>query len=590
MIGFKTDSLDANPSPQAILHDASDGKWLRYTNPQHIVVARRIEEVLPALDSIEHIVNQEGLMAIGFLAYEAALAFDPALSVIADGKFPLLWFGLFREPDRLEKLLVHAPSSPPSFNWQISLTQNEYRNKIEKIHEYIRNGDTYQVNFTYRMRTTTALEPLDIFTHLMAIQETSYSAFIDTGEWAILSASPELFFKLDGDYIESKPMKGTSARGLWFDDDCRKAEILQASEKERAENLMIVDMVRNDIGRIADTGSVKVPALFAVERYPTVLQMTSTVCGKTKASLRQIFQALFPPASVTGAPKRRSMQIISQLESSPRRIYTGAIGWIAPNRKAQFSVAIRTLLLHRNSVEYCVGSGIVWDSERNREWEECAIKARVLHTQIPEFDLIETMLWSPDKGYSLLEYHLLRMEHSAAYFGFKINISQIRNRLNRIASMLPVFSHSVRLLLSRGGAVNVKTSPLLPAQLTFSDITIAKNPIDSSNVFLYHKTTNRKIYEEALGSSPRFDDVILFNENGEITETTIANIAIEIDGKLYTPPVNCGLLGGTYRARLIQQRKIVEKPIKLDELRHGTNVYLMNSVRGIQKIKLILPQ
>lgn len=553
------------------------------------MVARRIEEVLPALGSIERIVEREGLTAVGFMAYEAAPAFDSALSVKADGEFPLLWFGLFQHADKFDKLPVSPSSGRLNLNWQPSLTQGEYHSKIDTIHEYIQNGDAYQVNFSYRMRTGVQMNPSGMIADLMKNQETPYAAFLDTGEWTILTASPELFFRLEGDYIESKPMKGTSARGLWFDDDCRKAETLQSSEKERAENLMIVDMVRSDIGHVAETGSVKVPSLFTLERYPTVWQMTSTVCGITKAPLGTIFQALFPPASVTGAPKPRAMEIISELESSPRRIYTGAIGWIAPNRRAQFSVAIRTLLLHRKDAEYGVGSGIVWDSERDREWEECSIKARVLHTRMPEFDLIETMLWSPEDGYSLLKFHLRRLEQSAAYFGFKIDPPRIRNRLNRIASRLPAFPHRVRLLLSRAGAVDVKLSPLIPTQSKFGDIAIAKAPIDSSDVFLYHKTTNRKIYEEALRSSPGFEDVILFNEREEVTETTIANVAIEIDGVLSTPPIKCGLLGGTYRAWLIEQKKIQEKAVSLDELRQSPNVYLMNSVRGIQKSKLITP-
>lgn len=540
------------------------------------------------MDSVERIVNEEGCTAVGFLAYEAAPAFDPALSTIADGDFPLLWFGLFKQPDEFDHLPIGRVTSPSKLSWRPSLTHDEYRSKIDAIHEYIQNGDTYQVNFSFRMRTNSEMNPPEVFDQLMTAQETRYAAFIDTGEWIILSASPELFFRLEGDLIESKPMKGTAARGLWYDDDCRKAEMLLTSEKERAENLMIVDMVRNDIGRVADIGSVHVPALFALERYPTVWQMTSTVCGRTKAPLSGIFRALFPPASVTGAPKRRAMEIITELESSPRRIYTGTIGRIAPDRRAQFSVAIRTLLFRRNDgrAEYGIGSGIVWDSERDGEWEECSIKARVLHAGMPEFDLVETMIWSPDNGYSLLEYHLRRLEQSAAYFGFKIDIPGIRDLLNRIASGLPALSHRVRLVLSRGGAVDIKADPLGPEKSGFGSITIAGSPIHSSNVFLYHKTTNRRIYEEAMKASPGFDDVILFNEKGQVTETTIANIAVEIGRKLYTPPVNCGLLAGTYRAWLIEQKRIWERIISLDELCQSPNVYLMNSVRGIQKVSL----
>ncbi len=576
-------------SPRAIFHDISGGCWLHYTNPRHIVIATSIEEILPALDRIERIVDKEGFTAVGFVAYEAASAFDPALSVKADGGFPLLWFGLFPQPDKLGGLKARASPGRADPGWQLYMTQDEYRNKVGAIHEYIRGGDVYQVNFSYRMRTAVQVDPLDVFAGLMAGQETRQAAFIDTGEWAILSASPELFFRLEGDRIESRPMKGTSARGLWFEDDRRKAETLRTSEKERAENLMIVDMVRNDIGRIADVGSVTVPALFTLERYPTVWQMTSTVCGRTGASLREIFGALFPPASVTGAPKVRAMEIISESESSPRRIYTGTIGWIAPGRRAAFNVAIRTVLINHEDkrAEYGVGSGIVWDSKDDREWEECSIKAKVLHTRMPEFDLLETMLWSPDDGYSLLERHLRRLEESAIYFGFEMDAARMRDRLDRLTSELPPCAHKVRLLLSRAGNVDIETNPMVPDELKFGDITIAETPVDSSNVFLYHKTTNRKIYEEALKGCHRHGDVIIFNEKGEVTETTIANIAAKIGGKLCTPPVRCGLLAGTYRTWLVEQGKIRERPIKLGELRGSTEIYLMNSVRGIQKARLI---
>ncbi len=533
--------------------------------------------------------DKEGFTAVGFVAYEAASAFDPALCVKADEEFPLLWFGLFPQPDKLGRLKANASPDRADPGWRSCMTQDEYQNKVGAIHEYIRGGDVYQVNFSYRMRTTVQVDPLDVFAGLMAGQETRHAAFIDTGEWAILSASPELFFRLEGDRIESRPMKGTSARGLWFDDDRRKAETLRTSEKERAENLMIVDMVRNDIGRIADVGSVKVPALFTLERYPTVWQMTSTVCGRTGASLRRIFEALFPPASVTGAPKVRAMEIISESESSPRRIYTGAVGWIAPDRRAAFNVAIRTVLVKQGDgcAEYGVGSGIVWDSKDDREWEECSIKAKVLHTRMPEFDLLETMLWSPDDGYSLLERHLRRLEESALYFGFEMDVTRMRDRLDRLTSKLPPCAHKVRLLLSRAGNVDIKTNPMAPDELKFGDITIAENPVDSSNAFLYHKTTNRKIYEEALKGRHRHGDVIIYNEKGEVTETTIANIAVRIGGKLCTPPVRCGLLAGTYRTWLVEQGKIRERPIKLGELRGSTEIYLMNSVRGIQKARLI---
>jgi para-aminobenzoate synthetase/4-amino-4-deoxychorismate lyase len=553
------------------------------------LVGRQIEEVLPALRSVENAVTAEGLYGAGFVSYEAAPAFDASLPARADGEFPLLWFGLFEQPEVLDHLPTDGSESTPAFQWRTTLTQEEYRDALRSVREYIRNGDTYQVNFTYRLRTSIPIDPWALFTRLMADHETPYAAFVDTGEWVVCSTSPELFFRLDGDHIESRPMKGTAARGLWYADDCRRATELTMSEKDRAENVMIVDMVRNDLGRVAETGSVHVPDLFAVERYPTVWQMTSRVCAKTQVPLDRIFQALFPPASITGAPKRRTMEIIAELESSPRRIYTGAIGMVTPARRAQFNVAIRTLLIHRKSnlAEYGVGGGIVWDSQQDKEWEECSLKTRVLHVRRPSFDLLETMLWSPKDGFSLLEYHLKRLAQSAAYFGFCVDPLRIREELEDVASRLGTVPHRIRLLVSRTGASKCEASPTESGSAGFADIVLARSPVDSSDVFLYHKTTHRRVYDDALKACPGFADVLLFNEKGEITESTIANVVVESDGGLWTPPVHCGLLPGTYRAWLLDRKQVQEKTISIDEILQSPKVYLANSVRGMHGVKVV---
>ena len=336
---------------------------------------------------VEEAVDKGNLHAAGFLAYEAAPAFDPALVVKADGQFPLLWFGLYERPERIEIPPPSQDATPEPPAWESSVTAAEYRDAVQRIKAWIRSGDTYQVNYTYRLSTTFPAEPWNLFLHLAAAQESPYSAFIDTGEWVICSASPELFFRLEDQRLECRPMKGTAARGLTLADDLARAKALQASEKDRAENVMIVDMMRHDVGRVAQPGSVNVTRLFAVEKYPTVLQMTSTVEAQYPGRLEQHFRALFPPASVTGAPKVRTMELIAQLESSPRRIYTGAIGFVAPGRRAQFNVAIRTALVHRRTAraEYGVGSGIVWDSDPDQEWQECGTKTRILNAPVQAF-------------------------------------------------------------------------------------------------------------------------------------------------------------------------------------------------------------
>ncbi len=426
---------------------------------------------------------------------------------------------------------------------------------------------------------------------MAAAHDSPYGAFIDTGQWIMCSASPELFFKLEHNRLESRPMKGTASRGLWFEHDRLQAAALAASAKDRAENLMIADMVRNDMGRVAATGSVHVPRLFSVEQFSTVWQMTSTVRARTRASVAEIFQALFPPSSITGAPKTRTMKIIADLESSPRRIYTGAIGYMAPGRHAQFSVAIRTLLVNRTDRrgEYGIGGGIVWDSRPESELEESRIKARILHRVPAAFDLLETILWTPERGFWLLPYHQKRLLQSAAYFGFKLNMEEIRSQLTRSADGLTRTPHRIRLLVSKSGGVSITANILTPDASCFPDIALAAQPVDALDPFLYHKTTCRQVYQDALKLVPGAADVLLYNQKGEITESTIANIVVDLRGRLYTPPLRCGLLPGTLRAFLLERGDITEKAVTVKQLLSCRRIFLLNAVRGMQQVKLIHP-
>jgi para-aminobenzoate synthetase/4-amino-4-deoxychorismate lyase len=340
---------------------------------------------------------------------------------------------------------------------------------------------------------------------------------------------------------------------------------------------------------MAETGSVNVPHMFAVEKYPTVWQMTSTIEARTPATLSNIFRALFPPASITGAPKVRTMELIAQLETSPRRIYTGTIGFLAPGRRAQFNVAIRTLLWNRRTrdAEYGVGSGITWGSQPEAEWQECRAKARILDTRIPEFSLLETMLWTPEDGYFLLERHLERLAQSALYFGFVVDLAAVRVELERLAARLTRTRQRVRLLVVREGRTTLEAEVLPAADPAPQRVAVAPGPADSSNPFLYHKTTNRGLYEAARAACPGYDDVLLLNESGEVTESTIANIAVEIEGKLCTPPVQCGLLPGTLRADLLERGTLIERCITLEQMRRSPGVFLLNSVRGMYRVQII---
>jgi para-aminobenzoate synthetase/4-amino-4-deoxychorismate lyase len=415
----------------------------------------------------------------------------------------------------------------------------------------------------------------DFFLHLAQTQN-KYAAYVDTGRYVICSASPELFFKLDENKIYSPPMKGTAKRGRTTLEDKEQAEWLRNSIKNRAENVMIVDMIRNDLGRIAETGSVQVPELFTVEKYPTLFQMTSTVQAKTNASLDEIFTALFPSASITGAPKVSTMNIIAELETTPRKIYTGSIGYISPNRKAQFNVAIRTALIDRENktAEYGVGGGIVWDSTSADEYSEALLKARVLTENPSSFDLIETFLWTPKNGYFLREKHLARMQDSADYFDFQFSSEEFKNQLEQLATHFNS-PQRVRILLDKHGEFKTEAKDFQINRKVFK-VCLAEKPIDSNDVFLFHKTTQREMYPPIPAD---FDDVLLYNENNELTEFTIGNLVAEIDGELFTPPISCGLLAGTFRSLLLEMGKINERLIHTDELVKCSKLYLVNSVR-----------
>jgi para-aminobenzoate synthetase/4-amino-4-deoxychorismate lyase len=498
---------------------------------------------------------------------------------------PLAWFGLYEGP--LELTRLEPGGQPLPRGWQPEVSADRYRLALQQIKEAIAAGQTYQVNYTYRLRNDLAIPAYPLFARLAQAHQPPYAAFLETGGWAVCSFSPELFFRLEGEMLTSRPMKGTAARGRLLADDLELADWLQHSEKNRAENVMIVDMVRNDMGKIARTGSVQVPELFQVEKYPTVWQMTSTVTAESGAGLAEILAALFPCASITGAPKVRTMQVIRELETSPRRLYTGTLGYLAPGRRAVFNVAIRTLLLDKTKgqAEYGVGGGIVWDSEIESEWAEAQTKARVLFESPAAFDLLETLLWTPESGYFLLERHLQRLSDSAAYFDYPLDLENLHQKLDELASALPGEARRVRLLLSRNGQVHLEPHKLAAQPPTYP-VGVASRPIKAQDRFLYHKTTRREIYASARQERPDCEDVLLWNARGELTEATIANLVVEQDGQLWTPPVSCGLLPGTYRGWLVEQGRVQEKTLYLAELDSFERLYLANSVRKLWEIEL----
>jgi len=574
---------------QVILRDDRSGQWLQFDSPVRILSTQRLEDVTDCLQQIEQAVDQDGLTAAGWISYEAAAAFDPALTTHPPGDFPLLWFGLYEKSCRVTLPELQETDSPQQDLWISSLSETAYAEAFQRIKSHIHEGDTYQVNFTHRLIGAPFIrDPWQTFLQLINAQRTRYGAYLSAGPWQICSASPELFFRLDGTRLESRPMKGTAPRGLTRTQDRLQAEALRASEKNRAENLMIVDMVRNDMGRVARPHTVKVPHVCELEKYPTLWQLTSSITAQTDASIGEIFQAMFPPASITGAPKTRTMEIIKELESTPRHIYTGAIGFLAPDRRAQFNVAIRTLLIDTRTqqAEYGVGGGLVWDSDCDLEQAECRTKARILHTILPAFSLLETMRWTQENGIHLRDRHLKRLRDSADYFDFELNEPRLQQQLNSMTSSFTDRTRRIRLLLDRDGSLMMKSAPLPPTRSGGMRATIAQAPVESTSPFLYHKTTNRRLYEAAKASAPSVDDVILWNERDEVTETTIANLAVEMDGHLCTPPVECGLLPGTERAELLESRILRERVITMQELLASPRVFLLNSVRGMVPLEI----
>jgi para-aminobenzoate synthetase / 4-amino-4-deoxychorismate lyase len=580
-----------------------NGQWVHFTGPHRIIEVNTLEEVMPALHEIEGLIKVHHWYAAGILSYEAAPAFDPVHLTHAGAGCPYLWFGLYPAP---RIMTLPEPAQPKeTLSWLPTVDRDTYHEAIHRIKNYIADGRTYQVNYTMRLQADFKLDPWNFFLHLAQTQN-KHAAYIDIGRYVICSASPELFFQLDGDSITCRPMKGTTPRGRTTLEDLEQAQWLKASEKNRAENVMIVDMIRNDLGRIAKTGSVYVPELFTVERYPTLWQMTSTVRAKTEASLTEILMALFPSASITGAPKVSTMRIISELETTPRKIYTGSIGYIAPDRKATFNVAIRTVWIDRQDqkAEYGVGGGIVWDSTDRDEYEEALLKARVLTEVLPEFSLLETMLWTPTTGFFLREKHIARLLDSANYFDFPIrspwastpagsspDVSKdvfpkeiIESYLDEISSQF-TSSQRVRVLLDKNGNLSSETKPFDSSEMDRPwKACLAQESINSKDIFLFHKTTHRDVYEAARKDFPEYDDVLLSNERGELTEFTIGNLVVEMEGKLYTPPVSCGLLAGTFRAYLLERAEVEERVIRVEELKDCASVFLVNSVRQWQEV------
>jgi para-aminobenzoate synthetase/4-amino-4-deoxychorismate lyase len=575
------------PKFQAILFDDKRKTWCHFADPHQVFCVYDINEVKSTLEKVESLAAAFGYYAVGFVSYDATATFLPQTAPHIAPNFPLLWFGLYGPP--IESQHLSEPAGDVKLGqWVPDISKKEYERSFHEIKRQIETGYTYQVNLTFRLKSSIDGDPYALFVNMVRAQQKCYGAFIDTGDLIISSASPELFFTRYGETIKSMPMKGTSPRGRSTQEDLQNSKALQSSIKNRAENIMIVDMIRNDIGRIAKTGSVRVNPLFHIEKYPTLLQMTSTVWGKTNKSVTELFSALFPCASITGAPKISTIKIITDCEKSPRKIYTGAIGFIDPKRNCQFNVAIRTAIINKSekTVEYGIGGGIVWDSTLRSEYDEAILKANVITQKRPIFSIKEAILWDPTTGFFLLKEHLHRMKRTADYFGFPLNSRDFELQLYAATTSLHQ-SHKIKVELNQTGQLLIVPEPIANTGTTqFVNLKLSSSQVNSNNPFLYHKTTQwAQIFPEH-SANPE-EDFLYTNEKGEVTESAIANLVV-FDGRHYfTPPIECGLLGGTFRNYLVSNGLLREKLILLEDLPSYKKLYLINSVRGWRPAKII---
>lgn len=552
-----------------------DAGWrLVLDDPLETRTAWRIEEVLPLLAFAEERAGAGAYVAV-MISYEAAAAFDSALVTHEAGEFPLAWAGVFADADVREE---HASGSFLAGGWKPEIGKTEYDSAVERIRELIAAGDTYQVNYSFPLTTTFSGDAFSWYRELCAAQGAPYSVYLDLDRYKVLCLSPELFFSRSDDHVVTRPMKGTKTRGRWPDEDREHAAWLRESQKDRAENVMIVDLLRNDLGKVSVPGTVKTTSLFDIERFETVWQMTSTVESTLRpgTTLVELMSALFPCGSITGAPKIRTMQIIRELEPLPRGIYTGTIGFLFPGGDCLFNVAIRTVVIdiQTSAATFGVGGGVTIDSTAAGEYDECLVKSRFLQTKPVDFDLFESMLVEDGKIF-LLDKHLERLRNSAAYFGFNFKEEALYKSLPHI----PVKKAKLKLTLRKDGNFTTQVSSVSDLSQPRL-ITLASTPVDSSDRFLFHKTTNRNYP----------DDVIFFNERNEITESGIANVVVRLGDQLFTPPVRCGLLPGTFRGHLLEQGLISERVITVEEFKTVKEIYLINSVRKWMKAELIVEQ
>ncbi len=530
---------------------------------------------------------KEGFWVVGFFSYELGYFLEKRFSSLPfKVSSPLALVGLFRKPEEFFASPAKDYRAKPLAleKLELSLTKEEYFEALRKIKAYIASGDTYQVNYTLKFFFKCPHLPEEIYLSLRNKQRVRYGGLFKAGDFSVVSFSPELFLRKEGPYLWTKPMKGTAPRGLNFEEDQKIATWLRRDPKNQAENVMIVDLLRNDLGRVCEPGSVYVPRLFEVEKYETVFQMISTVKGKLKKfSLYELFAGLFPCGSVTGAPKIRTMEIIAELEKTPRGVYTGAFGFISPAKELVLNVAIRTLELKGRSAEFGIGSGIVWDSEPEKEFEECLLKAKFLTDPPQKFELLETMRFTPLKGVPLWPWHLKRLKEAASYFDFPLNIEAAEDLLKRAQKGLDIEA-KLRLLLASDGSLKLEAYPLPSFEGPIKIGLVQKDwPLSP---FIFYKTTYRPWFAKWQKEARELGlfEIVFFDTEGRLLEGTITNLFLELEGKLFTPPKTLGLLPGVLRQSLLEKGLVEEKILFLDDLSRAEKIFLGNAVRGLLEV------
>ena len=556
------------------------GERYTFTKPIKELKTRDLAEVTDLLAQVESY-QEQGYYVVGYVSYEAAPAFDEKLAVHEGpllGEY-LLYFTIHDSVEKSSIPLTYEEVDLPS-DWQEVTSPEAYEMAITQIHHHLRQGDTYQVNYTVQLKQDLSANPFAIYNRIVVEQEAGYNAYVEHDEMAVISMSPELFFEQNGRELTTRPMKGTTQRGVTDQEDLEQASWLEQDPKNRSENMMIVDLLRNDMNRISEVGSEHVERLCQVEQYSTVWQMTSTIKSQLRedVDLVEIFRSLFPCGSITGAPKIATMEIIKDLEPQPRGVYCGTIGLLIPNGCRIFNVAIRTIQLHQGKAIYGVGGGITWDSTWESEYREVHQKAAVLYRKQARFQLITTGKIS-QKQLLFEEQHLERLRKASRYFAYPFDPEILRQKIEAECQTCDANQdYRLRISLSKSGEIKLSRQVLTPLSPSFCEAKLCLQESNLQQAFTYFKTSHRS--HLSLGEQEK----IYHNVRGELLESSIGNLVLKIDGKLYTPPVRLGILPGIYRQHLLETGQVGEKVLTLKDLAQAEAIYGCNAVRGLYEL------